>query len=168
MRGLLTIALLSALPVFAEPRPSPTPTPVPSPKPPLATAFVDVTCRWQKGRLTIERVERGSFPTPTVTKRFLGRFEARVRGQGKPLDATRFDFPLLADADSGVRGDLDAELKANLSTTTRIRVPLPDGADEVLIVDLHGGAAVPVPLTTPIANRSATAPSTATRDGGVR
>lgn len=163
---LLTLAL--ALPVSAEPPKPPAVTLIAAPKPPSASAYVDVSLRWREGKVSIDGVQRGAFPSPTVTKRFLGRFEARVSGRGKPLDAVRFDFPLLGDADAGVRGDLDAGMKAHLSTATRVRVPLPEGAEAVTIVDLHGGPPLSVPLAGASAAARAPAASSARPDGGAR
>jgi hypothetical protein len=115
-------------------------------KPPLTTGYLDVTVRWQRGRVTVERVEAGRFDKPTAIKRWTGRFEARARAGKRILDAVRFDFPLLGDADSGNQGALADKLKENTVATAKVRVPLPDGADAVEVADRHGGPAVPVPL----------------------
>jgi hypothetical protein len=143
MRRWVFVLLLVGTAARSEPRPPAAAAPA---TPPPASAWIDVTCRWANGRLTVEKVERGAFDRPTVTRRFVGRFEARVSGRGRLLDVVRFDFPLLADADAGVQRALDEKMKAHVTTTARVRVPLPDGADAVAIADSHGGRPVPVPL----------------------
>jgi hypothetical protein len=156
----LALSLIGA-PAPAEPPPAPKASPrgaglaaarkepqpiAQAPAPPKTTAYLDVGCRWTRGQLTVADVTPGRFAAPTAIKRYTGRFEARVTSRGKLLDALRFDFPLLGDADSGNQAELAETLKKNLSTQTRVRVPLPDGADKVVLVDLHGGATVEVPL----------------------
>ncbi|MSP59611.1 MAG: hypothetical protein EXR72_04575 [Myxococcales bacterium] len=136
------LAGLAALPVRADP-------------PAATTAYLDVSLRYQRGRVSVERVTRGAFPSPTVLKRYVGRFEARVSARGRQVDAVRFDFPLLGDADAGNQGPLAERVKANVVTTARVRVPLPDGADQVAVLDSKGGPPIPVPL-----------PAAARPDGG--
>lgn len=132
-----------------------------APTPPLATSYLDLTIKYTKGTLSIVSASRVRYPSPTVTRRFTGRFEARSTARGKPLDTFRFDLPLLADADAGNEPALADKLKANLVTTGRVRVPLPDGADALTIVDSHGGAPLPVALP----RESATSPPDAGADG---
>jgi hypothetical protein len=124
----------------AEPRPDPPESTTRGESPRAVSDYADLTLRWERGKLTVEKVEAGRFARPTVMKRYTGRFEARATRGGKTLDAVRFDFPLLGDADSGERKDLDDQLKAHLSTVARVRLPLPDGADGIAIADTHGSA----------------------------
>ncbi len=147
-----------------------------SARPPAVTAWADLAVRWTRGKLTVEKVERGTFERPTVMKRFVGRFEARVVRAGHTVDSVRFDFPLLADADAGNQEDIARRMQANVATSTRVRVPLPDGADAIVLVDTHGGLPVRVPLALSAVIRAAAAVAApapvpipvAVPDGGAR
>jgi hypothetical protein len=141
----LLIALGSAL-AHADPPPAAAPPVAATKRAPPATGYVDLALRWARGRITVEKVERGAFDHPTDVRRYMGRFEARVSRRGRAVDNVRFDFPLLGDADAGVQGALNDKMKENLVTVTRVRVPLVDGADTVTLADTRGGREVRVAL----------------------
>jgi hypothetical protein len=119
------------------------------PRPPSATRYVDLTLRWARGKISVEKVEAGRFDSPTVMKRFSGRFEARVTAGGKPVDSVRFDFPLLADADPGVMGDMNEKMKAGATSVAKVRVPLTDGADALALYDLREEKPQPIKVPLP-------------------
>jgi hypothetical protein len=109
--------------------------------------YADLTLDYAAGRVKVTEVKRGRFAKPTALERFRGRFEARaLRRSGKGgkteevLERVQFDFPLLADAEAPDVSDeqrvLAERLRAGVSARTRVRVPLPDGAEAVAIVDL--------------------------------
>jgi hypothetical protein len=110
-----------------------------------------LTMRWDKGAVTILRVERTLLARPTHLVRFRGRFEARALAGDKPLDFVRFDFPLLAPADSSDEmteeaAKLGANLRAHVTATTTVRVPLPPGATAVAVYDTASHKLVSAPL----------------------
>jgi hypothetical protein len=116
-----------------------------------ATHFADVTLRWDKGALSLVKVTRVELPRPTALRRWRGRFEARALAGQKLLDFVRFDFPLLAAAESG--DDMTAEatafgrkLRSGVTATTVIRLPLPDGATAATIYDSETRKSLPVTL----------------------
>jgi len=129
-----------------------------------------LTVRWDKGAVTILRVERTLLARPTHLVRFRGRFEARAVGGDKPLDFVRFDFPLLAPADSSDEmteeaARLGAKLRAHVTATTTVRVPIPPGATAVAVYDtashkLVSAALGPAKAMAPAAP-AATAPAPA-------
>jgi hypothetical protein len=102
-----------------------------------------LTVRWDKGAVTILKVDRAPLPRRTHLQRFRGRFEARALGAGsadKVLDFVRFDFPLMAMADSADEmgeeaAELGARMRAHVTATTSVRVPLPPGATVVAVYD---------------------------------
>ena len=135
---------------------SPLPAPPPAPRAPRATIrYVDLVCRYVRGTLSVERASFGQFATPTVLRRFGGRFEARilVTGGAQPIDVLRFDFPLLADADAGVNAELAERMKVNTTSQVTVRVPLPLDSAILEIVDRRRPSQVlaTVPVIAPTA-----------------
>ncbi len=115
------------------------------------TQYADVSLRWDKGALTVERVMRGQLPHAPAFRRWRGRFEARALGAGKPLELVRFDFPLLAAAEvpdemSAEAAEFGKQLRQGVTATTVVRLPLPDGATAASIYDTETRRAVPVTL----------------------
>jgi hypothetical protein len=128
---------------------------------------VDLALRYASGAVTVTSATRGRFDKPTRLPRWTGRFEARTLGRGaKELDRFRFDFPLLGDADPGNQAGLADELKKNTVATTQVRVPLPDGAAELQIVDRHGGPPIKVALPSAPARAPEATEEPPRRDGG--
>jgi hypothetical protein len=111
--------------------------------------------RWEKGVVTVLKVERTLLARPAHYQRFRGRFEARVLGAGngdKVLDFVRFDFPLMAMADSVEEmgeqaAELGAQMRSHVTATTVVKVPLPAGAASLAIYDTGTHKTVLVPLT---------------------
>lgn len=134
--------------------------------PPLVREYADLTLRYASGAVTVTDAARGRYDKPTRVVHWTGRFEARPLGRGaKELDRFRFDFPLLGDADPGSQAELADELKKNTVTTTKVRVPLPDGTTELTIADRHGGPSIRVALPTAPAEKAASA-AAPPRDAG--
>jgi hypothetical protein len=109
--------------------------------------YADLTLDYAAGRVKVSESKRGRFAHPTALERFRGRFEARaIRRTGSSkqqvehvLERVRFDFPLLADAEtddaSQEARELADRLRAGVVSHTQVRVPLPDGTDAVAVVD---------------------------------
>jgi hypothetical protein len=142
------LALYTALLFCAPPAPL-------VPKAPRTTAptvaYLDVDLRWSRGELTILGVRPGRFAHPTALPLWHGRFVAIVERKKATLVELSFDFPLLADAES--EGDetpearvLAQRIRKGVTSTTTMRVPLPDGADAVTIWD----SATQKKVTSPI------------------
>jgi hypothetical protein len=134
-----------------------------------------LTVRWDKGNLSIVRIERSLLPRPTRLLRYRGRFEARAvdstHGGDKTLDFVRFDIPLMAPADSADEMTDEAralaeKLRANVTATTFVRVPLPRGATAVSVYDTATKKTVVKPLTPPPPASSSPAASPAAGGGG--
>ncbi len=113
-------------------------------------AYADLDLRFQGGKLLFVRVVRGTFPRPTTLRRYRGRFEAQARRGAQLLEAARFDFPLLAEAETD---DVEAEarkaassIRGAVNANTTVRVPLPEGCDAIVVVDDKTGAQVVVDL----------------------
>jgi hypothetical protein len=127
-----------------------------------------ITVRWDKGAVSILRVERTLLARTTQLVRYRGRFEARAvdasRGGDKTLDFVRFDFPLMAVAESrdemtDEARTLGEKLRANVTATTFVRVPLPRGATAVSVYDSATRKTVTSTLTPPTPSKAAPASS---------
>jgi hypothetical protein len=117
-----------------------------------------LSVRWDKGAVTILRVERVLLARPTHLIRFRGRFEARAVVGDKMLDFVRFDFPLLAPAESADEmtdeaNQIGAKLRAHVTATTTVRVPIPHGATAIGVYDTgtHKLVTAPLGAATPAA-----------------
>ncbi len=108
----------------------------------LVTEMARLVVRWDHGAMAILKVERQPLPNPQRMRRWRGRFEARALGSdGKALDFVRFDFPLMAAAESPEDVTEDAKIVAqkfreNVKSTAIVKVPLPAGATSVAIYDI--------------------------------
>jgi hypothetical protein len=109
-----------------------------------ATALVSeqakITVRYDKGAVSILRVERQPLKSPARLPRWRGRFEARALGGAKTLDFVRFDFPLMAAAEApdDVTEDaakLGKKLREHVTATTIVRAPIVPGASQVAVYD---------------------------------
>jgi hypothetical protein len=130
----------------------------------------NLTVRWDQHGVSIVRVERALLPRPAPLLRYRGRFEARAvdtaHGADKTLDFVRFDFPLMAPAES--RDEMTAEaqafgdkLRANVTATTIVRVPLPRGATAISVYDTASHKAVSVSLASGSSPTTTTPPARA-------
>ena len=110
------------------------------------SAFADLQLRWHCGRLGVEGTARGRYVEPQKQRRYRGRFEARIRGAGRVLEVFDLDLPGLAEADPGAEAGIDERVRAGMTTRATVRVPLPDGTDEILILDRRGSPSLTVPV----------------------
>src|SRR2546429_3297633 len=106
----------------------------------LVSEQVKLTLRYDKGAVSILRVERQALKSPARLPRWRGRFEARAVGGGKTLDFVRFDFPLMAAAESPDDATEEAaalgkKLREHVTATTIVKTPLPEGAKQIAIYD---------------------------------
>jgi hypothetical protein len=123
----------------------------PTQSPPAVSAYADLELRWSGGVLTLERLTHGRFSSPVQLRRYVGRFEAEVRGRdGAVLETLRFDLPLLGEADAGVEEKLAETMRAKLTTVGVVRVPLPQGAETLRIRDRHARSGAPPALEVPL------------------
>ena len=103
------------------------------------TRYADVTVQVDKQQLKILEVKPGRFDKPTALPRYRGRFTARAVAGEKVLEEVRLDLPLLADAETPDTDEADRKfaerLRQGVSVKARVRVPLPEGADAIVIVD---------------------------------
>jgi hypothetical protein len=116
-----------------------------------AIHFADVTLRWDKGALSVVKVVRVEVAKATTLRRWKGRFEVRALDGQKLLDFVRFDFPLLAAAESGDDMTQEAtafgrKLRSGVTATTTVRLPLPDGATAASIYDSETKRSLPITL----------------------
>jgi hypothetical protein len=109
-----------------------------------ATALVAeqarLTVRYDKGAVTILKVERQPLGSPVRMPRWRGRFEARAVAGDKTLDFVRFDFPLMAAAEApdDVTEEarvLGKKIREHVTATTIVKAPLPAGANAIAIYD---------------------------------
>jgi hypothetical protein len=144
---LLGASLVLGVPITLADPPPPTPgrvgprSPTDEPKPLITSAYLDVDLRFDRGRLVQRTLVQRRFPRPTLIKRFVGRFVARMY-TGKTLrDALTFNLPLLAPAENYTRAGarIAARLEANLVTSGRVRLPWEEGIDRIEITDLATG-----------------------------
>ncbi len=125
----------------------------------LVTETARLTVKYERGAVSILRVERQPLASPERMARWRGRFEARaVAGAGKTIDFVRFDFPLMAQAESPDDATDEAQqlgrrLRENVTATTIVRAPIPPGATSVAIYDSvtrkSTSAALPAPASAP-------------------
>jgi hypothetical protein len=107
----------------------------------LVSEMATLTVKWERGAVSILKVERTPLKSPERLRRWRGRFEARALGSGgKPIDFVRFDFPLMAAAESpdDVTEDakkLGQKIRENVKATMIVRAPLPPGATAVGVYD---------------------------------
>lgn len=99
-----------------------------------------LTVKYDAGAVSIIQVERQTLPAPKRLRRWTGQYEARVGDGKKTLDYVRFDFPLLAPAESAdAMGDeavqMGKRMREHVTATTTVEVPLPPGAATVSIFD---------------------------------
>jgi hypothetical protein len=77
---------------------------------------------------------------------------ARAMAGAKVLEEVHVDLPLLADAETEDASQDDRgfaeKLRKGVSVKARVRVPLPDGADHIVIVDGKTKRSVSVSLAT--------------------
>jgi hypothetical protein len=116
--------------------------------------YADVDARYERGEVTILAVHRGRFAKPTTLTRWKGRFVASAVKGSKTLSQVEFNFPLVAEAESPV--DVEPEekkvadkLRSGVTSTTTVRVPLPDGADAISIWDAVSRKTVTRSLSEP-------------------
>ncbi len=118
----------------APPPSKPTPEPPPSvhqapdPAPSRATEQVDLTLRFEGGRLHLTGSQRVTLKSAESTPRRIGRFAAELWLGTELIERLRFDVPLLA-ADGG------ETLERGLETDVTIRLPLLERANRLEIVD---------------------------------
>lgn len=112
----------------------------PAPPPASVAGWADVDARYERGEVTILAVRRGRYARPTAQPRWKGRFVASAQKGSKTLAQVEFDFPLVAEAESPA--DVSPEerkvadkLRSGVTSSTTVRVPLPDGADAISIWD---------------------------------
>lgn len=96
-------------------------------------------------------VKPGHFAKPTPLPRWRGRFIVSALKGKKTLVELEFDFPLLADAESPAdtteeAHKLSERLKRGVTSSTIVRVPLPDGADTIGVWDSATRKTVTAPL----------------------
>jgi hypothetical protein len=135
-----------------------------------ASEWADITVQADAAHLSLVNVRRGKFDKPTQLPRYRGRFVARVLdGAGKPLEEVRFELPLMAEAETDDASDearrFAEKLRANTSVKSTVRVPLPDGAQRVEIVDTLKKRTLTVPLATAMSPGAAPSPGPAARAG---
>jgi hypothetical protein len=102
------------------------------------TAYADVELRFADGEVSVGKITPGKFAKPTALPRYRGRFTAIVAQGKKNLVELDFDFPLLAveapDATDDAR-KLGQQIRKGVTSSTSVRVPLPEGADSLAIYD---------------------------------
>jgi hypothetical protein len=126
--------------------------------------YADVTVQVDKKQLSVIEVKPGRFEQPTALPRYRGRFVARALHGERILEEVRLDLPLLADAETEDTAEADRRfaerLRQGVSVKARVRVPLPEGADAIVIVDTRGGRSARVSLATAPPSPSPRAAST--------
>jgi hypothetical protein len=148
------VLFLLGIVMFCTPQPATLPT---------VTNYADVDARYQRGEVTILAVRRGKYPKPTNLPRWKGRFVASAQKGGKTLAQVEFNFPLVAEAESPVdvaedQKKIADKVRAGVTSTTTVRVPLPEGADSISIWDAVSRKTVTRSLSEPAAPPPAHAP----------
>lgn len=130
--------LVILMTLFFAPAAAPAPT---ADQTALVRQMATLTVRWDKGAATILKVERRPLASPARFPRWRGRFEARALGaDDKKVEFVRFDFPLMAEAESADEMSPDTttigrKLRDHVSGTTFVKLPLPDHARAVAVYD---------------------------------
>jgi hypothetical protein len=107
---------------------------------PAVTEYADLELKYQRAQVALVRATRGRFAQPTRLPRFRGRFKVQLSRRGETLLEVPFDFPLLASAEvpdvmSAEATRAGAQLRAGVTATTVVRVPLPAGVDSAFVCD---------------------------------
>jgi hypothetical protein len=102
----------------------------PDPSPLLSDSVFVLTVTFDKGAISIAKVEREKLPGKQAVVRRFGRFAAELYSGPTLLERVRFDFPLIADDDYA--GDVYAR---GLTTSVKIRVPESDRPNKLEIWD---------------------------------
>lgn len=148
---VLALAVAFPITVRAAPPDAGSSAPVP---------HVDVALRWSRGVMTLVKWQRGEHPAPPTRAgkvRFdtRGRFAARllVDGHETPGDPSRFDFPLLADADAGIEEKMAERIVSNVTSEAMVRLPLAAPVDRLtlVVVDSKSKIELRAPLVPPVA-----------------
>lgn len=170
---LSVVGRLTLLGVVIAATPSAPKPPAPDRTAPIRD-YADCLLRFDRQAVTIVRCARGRFAQPTSLIRFRGRFEARALGRDARrkqegaagavvLEFVRFDFPLLADAESPEDTSAEAQkvaaaLRAGVSASTQVRVPLPEGTESIAVYDGRTKRTVRLDLTASAASEGAPRP----------
>ena len=127
-----------------------------------AAEYADVTTLLAGDSAAIAEVTRGRFARPTALLRYRGRFELRALRKGVVVEHVQFDFPLGAELDSDdftvEARKLQEQLRKNLTARTRVRLPLPPGADAIAIYDARSRRTITFVLKAAPAGAASTAP----------
>ena len=140
----------------------------------LVNELARLTVRYERGVTRILRVERVALPSPQKLRRWRGRFEARALAQdGKVLDFVRFDFPLMAQAETPDETTAEAakvgqNLREHVTATTFVRVPLPAGAATVSVWDSATKKSVAADLPARAAPATSSPPPAAAAGGSTK
>jgi hypothetical protein len=124
-----------------------------------------ITVKYERGTVSILRVQRQTLPNPERLRRWRGRFEARaLGGGGKTLDFVRFDFPLMAAAEAPEDVTPDAakvaqKLRDHVTATAIVRAPLAAGTSSVAIYDSFTKKSVTADLASLPASLPASSPA---------
>jgi hypothetical protein len=134
------------------------------------TQYADVDARYERGALRILAVRRGRFGRPTSLPRWRGRFVAIVSKGKKSLAEVQFDFPLVAAAESHEDTSPEAQkvadqVRSGVTSSTTVRVPLPEGADTIAIWDAVTRKTIAQPLNGPAESPPAPAPAPSSPSG---
>jgi hypothetical protein len=143
----------------------------------LVNEMARLTVKYERGVTRILRVERVPLASPQKLRRWRGRFEARaVAAGGKVIDFVRFDFPLMAQAETPDDTTAEAakvgqKLREHVTATTLVKVPLPAGATSVVVYDgatkKTVAADLPAPAA-PVAPGTSSPPPAAAGDGNTK
>jgi hypothetical protein len=113
-------------------------------------AYADVDLSYDHGTVSVVKIRPGRYAKPTSLRRYRGRFTAIVAHGKGPLAELQFDFPLLAQAETD---DVSPEARAlaermrrGVTSSTTVRVPLPEGADTLVVLDAASMKEVRAPL----------------------
>ena len=138
----------------------------------LVTEMARLTVKYERGVTRILRVERVPLASPQKMRRWRGRFEARALGSGgKVIDFVRFDFPLMAQAETPDDTTADAarlgqKLREHVTATALVKLPLPAGATQVTVYDSTTKKTATAEL--PPAGGTSSPPPAAAGDGSTR
>lgn len=115
-------------------------TAIPRDETTLVKEMARLTVKYDHGVVRILKAERVTLPSPERMRRWRGRFEARAVAAGKTIDFVRFDFPLMAEAETpedtteGAK-QIGQKLRDHVTATALVRAPLPPGATSVAVYD---------------------------------
>lgn len=123
-----------------------------APDPPVTTtrAYWQYRIKYDRGRVTVEKILPLCFEEPRASERRLGRFAFELKIGSELTERIRFDFPLLAteeafDSNAPRASTAPPEFGRGATVSTQILIPVEKRALVATLVDRSNGSELNIP-----------------------